>query len=126
MSHIDTLTVFEELVAAGVPELQAKAQVHTLNTSLDGVATKEDLRLGLAMTKEDLKLGLAMTKEDLRLGLAMSKEDLKLGLATLEKDLRLGLATLEKDLKIFFVYLVGGTLLVAFLIPIVLKYIGVG
>jgi hypothetical protein len=34
------------------------------------------------------------------------------------------LQMLEKDLKIFFVYLVGGTLLVGLLIPIILKYLG--
>jgi len=35
------------------------------------------------------------------------------------------LLTLEKDLKIFFAYLVGGTVLLAILLPVFLKYVGV-
>lgn len=43
MAHIDTLQYFENLVSSGVPEEQAKAQVHALNASFDNVATKDDL-----------------------------------------------------------------------------------
>ena len=43
MSHIDTLKTYEDLMASGVPSEQAKSHVHALNSSFDGVATKDDL-----------------------------------------------------------------------------------
>jgi len=44
MAHIDTLKAFKDLIAAKVPKEQAEAQVQTLDASLDGLATKEDLK----------------------------------------------------------------------------------
>ena len=56
MAHIDTLQAFEDLVASGISEQQAKAQVKTLNNALDGLATKEDLNVGLQTLEKDLKV----------------------------------------------------------------------
>lgn len=44
MEHINTLKFFEELKAGGVPEEQARTQTYALNSALDHVATKEDLK----------------------------------------------------------------------------------
>lgn len=43
MAHIDTLQAYDNLIAAEVPEKQARAQVYLTNSSLDNIATKEDL-----------------------------------------------------------------------------------
>lgn len=56
MVHIDTLQAYENLVASGIPEKEAKAQVHELNAAFDGVATKEDLTHGLKDLGKDLKI----------------------------------------------------------------------
>lgn len=51
VASIDTLQAYENLVASGIPEQQAKAQVHLLNGSLSDLATKDDLK----MLEKDLK-----------------------------------------------------------------------
>lgn len=74
MAHIDTLQVYKDLVTSGVPEKQAEAQVHALNSAFDGVATKDDLSRLAIDTKEwinnlesrleskiDAKAGMLMT-----------------------------------------------------------------
>lgn len=43
MAHIDTLQVYKEYLSGGYTESQAITAVKALNTSFDGVATKEDL-----------------------------------------------------------------------------------
>ena len=45
VASIDTLQAYENLVASGIPEQQAKAQVHLLNGSLSDLATKDDLKM---------------------------------------------------------------------------------
>jgi hypothetical protein len=53
MEHINSLDAFDRLVASGIPETQARAHVRELNSSFDGVATKQDLiRLEKDLTKE--------------------------------------------------------------------------
>lgn len=80
MSHINTLRIYEDLITSGIPEKQAKAQVHAIENFITDLATKDDLSSVMKM--------------------------------------------LEKDLKIFFGYLVGGTIIIAILIPIILKLFG--
>jgi hypothetical protein len=58
MSHIDTLKVYEDLVESGVPETQAKAHVHSLDKSFDGVVTTESLSIALKGLEFDLKIFL--------------------------------------------------------------------
>jgi hypothetical protein len=45
MEHVNTLKAYKDLVAAGVNEEQAEAQVMVLNSSFESVATKNDLNL---------------------------------------------------------------------------------
>lgn len=56
MSHIDTLQAYEDLVASGVPEKEAKAHVHTLEKSFDSVVTTESLAIALKSLEYDLKI----------------------------------------------------------------------
>lgn len=44
MEHVNTLRAYKDLMAAGVSETQAEAQVNLLNSSLDHLATKDDLK----------------------------------------------------------------------------------
>ena len=44
MAHIDTLAMYREYLAAGYTEDQSVAAVNVLSLSIDGIATKEDLR----------------------------------------------------------------------------------
>ncbi len=44
MEHVNTLKAYKDLMAAGVSETQAEAQVNLLNNSLDHLATKDDLK----------------------------------------------------------------------------------
>jgi hypothetical protein len=55
MANIDTLQAYEDLVASGITEKEAKAHAHLLNNSLDGLATKEDLQNSLQNLEKDLK-----------------------------------------------------------------------
>ena len=64
--HIDTLEVYEKLISSGVPDLQAKAQVHAMNESLFGLATKEDLENGLEHLEKDFKKDISQLGEGLR------------------------------------------------------------
>jgi hypothetical protein len=59
----DTLGYFEKLKAAGVPEIQAKAQVEVIREVIeDKLATKRDLKeLELAMEKNNKELELRLT-----------------------------------------------------------------
>lgn len=44
VEHINTLQAYDNLIAAGIPESQARAQVHLTNSSLDHLATKDDFK----------------------------------------------------------------------------------
>lgn len=55
---MDTLQAYDNLIAANVPEKQARAQVYLLNSSLDGLATKEDvnrIEVDVKEIKSDIK-----------------------------------------------------------------------
>ena len=60
MAHIDTLKVFDKLIASGLTPEQARMHSEILNSSFDGVATKEDLHQleSRIESKFDSKLGL--------------------------------------------------------------------
>jgi hypothetical protein len=58
MENISTLEAFDNLVSAGVPEAQARAQVLTLNKSLDHLATKQDLAHEIKSSEYNLKVFL--------------------------------------------------------------------
>ena len=47
MAHIDVFQHYDNLMAAGVSEAQAKEQARALNSALDGLVTKEDLKYEL-------------------------------------------------------------------------------
>ena len=51
MATIDTLKYYEELVAGGISDKQAKVQIYTLEKALNNLGTKEDLRI----VEKDLK-----------------------------------------------------------------------
>ncbi len=51
MAHIDTLEMYREYLGAGYSEAQAVTAVKALNSSFDGVATKQDL----SVLEKDLK-----------------------------------------------------------------------
>jgi len=58
MEHINTLKYFEELTAGGISANEARTQTNALNSSLDHLATKEDLdgvRKDLKSVKDDIK-----------------------------------------------------------------------
>jgi hypothetical protein len=55
MSHIDTLQVYKEYIAAGYTEAQSSAAVKALNASFDSVVTKDELRSALKDLEKDLK-----------------------------------------------------------------------
>lgn len=55
---MDTLKAYDNLIAASIPESQARAQVYLLNSSLDGLATKEDvnrIEVDVKEIKSDIK-----------------------------------------------------------------------
>jgi hypothetical protein len=55
---MDTLKAYDNLIAADIPENQARAQVYLLNSSLDGLATKEDvnrIEVDVKEIKSDIK-----------------------------------------------------------------------
>ena len=44
MATIDTLKHYEELVASGISDKQARVHIYTLEKALNNLGTKEDLR----------------------------------------------------------------------------------
>lgn len=56
MRHIDTLKTFEDLVASGVPESQAKTQARLLDSAFDNAVTSEQLNFGLTNLKHELQI----------------------------------------------------------------------
>lgn len=56
MANINTLEYFDNLVRAGVSEREARANVENLNSSLDHLATKEDLNLMAEKIERNLKI----------------------------------------------------------------------
>jgi hypothetical protein len=52
MSHIDTLKVYKDYLAAGYTEKQAVIAVDSLNASFDSVVTTKDLKI----LENDLKI----------------------------------------------------------------------
>lgn len=56
MEHINSLETFDNLVASGIPENQARAQVKTLNRAFDGIVTKEFLKVSLLDFAREYKL----------------------------------------------------------------------
>jgi|GEM_PF-1168623 hypothetical protein len=101
MAHIDTLKYYDDLIAEQVPEKQARIQVHTLYSGLDGFATKEDLNVGLQNLEKDLQ---------------------KLEI-DLKKDFKQELSRLGWEIKIFVVYTIIGTTGLV-LAPIILRHFG--
>jgi hypothetical protein len=63
---MDTLKYFEELRATGVNELEAKAHVYALQSTLAGMATKDDLHNEISglETRIDAKFGIMTAKID--------------------------------------------------------------
>lgn len=55
MSHFSTLKAYKQLVATGIPEAQAEAQVLLLENSLDHLATKNDLKNEIRNLERDLR-----------------------------------------------------------------------
>lgn len=55
MSHIDTLQAYEELISAGIPEKEAKAQVHLINSSVEASVTDLATKKDLEVLEKDLK-----------------------------------------------------------------------
>jgi len=64
-SNIDTLKTYEDLIASGIPDSQAKAHVKALNKSLDGLATKDDLKATEAFLKQELTIVKSDIKSDI-------------------------------------------------------------
>jgi hypothetical protein len=65
MSHIDTLKAYEDLVESGLTEKQAKAQVRTLDNSLDELATKEYLNKEFSIFRSDMRADISGLKGDI-------------------------------------------------------------
>ena len=120
MANINTLKYYDELIANGIPESQARVQVNTLDTYIDKLATKEDL----FVIKEDLKnvkenLKNCATKQDLK----TLEKDFKLELKTLEKDFKAEFRVLKKDLKYYFISVILGTIYAPLAIGIIVWWI---
>jgi hypothetical protein len=56
MSHIDVFKTYEDLLASGIPESQAKAQVRALDNALERVVTKDDLKTALNSFEKEMKI----------------------------------------------------------------------
>ncbi len=72
MTHIDTLEVYREYIAAGYTENQAVTAVKVLNASFNGVATKEDLNL--LEEKLETRLGARIDAVEARLEAKMDSK----------------------------------------------------
>lgn len=59
MSHIDTLKAYDELILSGTPDKQAREQIGFFTSSIEGLATKEDLKTAINMLEKDIKLFIA-------------------------------------------------------------------
>lgn len=55
MEHVNTLRAYKDLLASGVSETQAEAQVNLLNSSLDSMGNLLNSSLDRMATKDDLR-----------------------------------------------------------------------
>ena len=79
MEYVRTLQAFDALVAAGIPETEARAQVHLLESSfeeaLEHVATKEDMQRLEVATKGDIqRLEADLRKDIVQLGVLIGEK----------------------------------------------------
>jgi len=54
--NIDTLEAYDDLIKAGVPDLQARAQIYNMSKATDDLITSKELKLALEMLEKDLKI----------------------------------------------------------------------
>lgn len=66
MAHIDTFKYFQNLRDSGVPENQAAAQVQALIDTMNGLATKEELKFEIDLLKKDLKQEIQIEIQNLK------------------------------------------------------------
>jgi hypothetical protein len=62
MAQIDTLKYFKDLKAGGVSDEQAEAEIRALQSALDGLATKEDLKNEISALESRLNLKIDSIK----------------------------------------------------------------
>lgn len=70
MAHIDTLEMYREYLSAGYSENQAVAAVKALNSSFDGVATKQDLIILEKDIKADVRQQIKESEYSLKMFVA--------------------------------------------------------
>lgn len=61
MSSIDTLKAYEELMAAGYDSAKARASVYMVASSLDHLATKDDVNNAINNLKVELRASFKIT-----------------------------------------------------------------
>ena len=66
MEHNRAEKYCEELIISGVPEIQAKAHIHILESVVDGFAGKEDFKTFKESIKEDFKSFKEEIKKDMQ------------------------------------------------------------
>jgi hypothetical protein len=66
MSHVDTLKIFEDLVASGTPSEQARAQVKALDDAFDGVdaVRRAELELSMELLRKDFFHSVELLRKD--------------------------------------------------------------
>ena len=75
MAHIDTLSYYEALIKAGSSELEAKAHVYAMSTSIEDLVNKSDLHEEFISFADKLDIKFATINAELKymrqLGYAM-------------------------------------------------------
>ena len=95
---MDTFKYFEELIASGMPDAQAKVEARALQSTLDGVATKTQLE----HVRLELKAEIVATKtqlEHVRLELKAEIKELKAEFKAEIQEVKLELKAEIKELK---------------------------
>jgi len=94
----DTLKFVEKLEDGGFSHAQAKAAAEAFaDATGEQLATKADLREGLAALKADLRAEIGTVKADLRAEIASLKDELRAEIASVKADLRAEIASVKAD-----------------------------
>jgi hypothetical protein len=87
MAIIDTYSLIEEMVEAGVKKQQAVVFTKAINQSNDNLVTKSDLKLEMNKLSSELRAEISNTKHDLKEDISNLKHELELAIIKQKVDL---------------------------------------
>lgn len=110
MAHIDVFQYYDNLVATGMAEPQAKEQARAFNAALDGLTTKEDLSNSVGILRNDMLVGFEHQRKEFSAQMEALRKDISLDIKLLE---------VKMVSQFRYVYAMGAVIVAVCVVPIV-------